>query len=352
MKAVFAIPGDLDTPTGGYVYDRRVMALLPAHGIRVRHLKLPGGFPFPTSEGLGEAGRILAQTDPREPLVIDGLALGVLPPAMLRAVRAPVIALLHHPLGLETGLSGKDSERLLAMEKAALEYARHVIVTSDATARTLSELGFAPPPPVTVATPGLSRQPIRRGGADVFQIVSIGSVVPRKGYDILVEALAQLRDENWRCKIVGAMDRDVPYAAKLCKQIADSGLDARISFTGVLDADAIGTLLGEADVFALPSRYEGYGMAFAEAMSHGVPVIAARAGAVPDTVPEQAGILVPPDDAGALANALHTLMRDGALRKRLGKGAWDHARTLPSWDDTASIVSRIIRQVSDDRLHG
>lgn len=346
IEAVFAIPGDLNTPTGGYVYDRQVMAALPGCGVAARHLGLPEGFPFPTAAALAETGRLLASVRAGTPLVVDGLALGVLPPALLEKVAAPIIALLHHPLGLETGLSREKSRAMLAVEKTALTFARHVIVTSPATAQTLAELGFAPPPPVTVAIPGAPVGQRSPGSADGREIISVGSVVPRKGYDVLVSALARLRDEPWRCTIVGGLDRDPACADALRTQIVRDGLEDRISLAGTLGAAEIGALLGKADIFALPSRYEGYGIVFAEAMAHGLPILATRAPAIPGTVPAQAGILVEPDDVDAFSEALRLLMQDAALRSRLSDGAWAHGQTLPRWEDTATIVAQVIKEIS------
>jgi glycosyltransferase involved in cell wall biosynthesis len=344
IKACFAIPGDIDTPTGGYVYDRQVMAALPACGVEVRHLALPDGFPFPSAAALDEAGRLLAAVPAGEALVIDGLALGALPAALLEAVSAPIIALHHHPLGLETGLTDERRKAMLAAEKTATRFARHVVVTSQTTADTLAELAFAPPPPVTIAIPGIVRGKRAVGGGGVFQIVSVGTVVPRKGYDILVAALASLREEAWHCTIVGALNRDPACGDALRAQVDAEGLTDRIDFAGVLDSEAISRLLSRSDVFALPSRYEGYGMAFAEAMAHGLPVLATSAPAIPGTVPPEAGILVPPEDAAAFTEALRMLMHDGALRQQLGDGAWAHAQTLPRWADTATIIAGVIKE--------
>ena len=194
-KARFAIPGDLNTPTGGYVYDRRVLTLLATCGVDVRHLPLPDGFPFADAQALEEAGGLLAAVPADEVLLIDGLALGVLPRDLLERIAAPIIAMHHHPLGLESGLTAKQSQALLASEKAAMALARHAIVTSQTTADTLAELGFAPPPPITVAIPGIDRGMRTSGGGGGFHIISVGTVVPRKGYDVLVAALAQLRNE-------------------------------------------------------------------------------------------------------------------------------------------------------------
>jgi glycosyltransferase involved in cell wall biosynthesis len=345
-KACFAIPGDLNTPTGGYIYDRTVMGLLPGLGVELRHLVLPDGFPFPSAADLAETGRLLASVPADEVLVIDGLALGVLPPSLLARVAAPIIALHHHPLGLETGIAPERGEALLASERAATAMARHVIVTSQTTAATLAELGFAPPPPVTVAIPGVAPGPRSTGSQDGgFAIIGVGTIVPRKGYDILIAALAKLRDERWSCTIVGGLDRDVACADALRAQMTELGLQERIHFAGVLGNDEIDALYGRSDLFALPSRYEGYGMAFAGAMSRGLPILATRAPAIPSTVPPEAGILVEPDNVDAFADALLALMRDPDLRRRLGDGGWAHAQTLPRWEDTAAIIAGVIKEV-------
>ena len=343
IKVQFAIPGDIGTPTGGYVYDRRVMAFLPTFDVDITHLPLPAGFPAPSGAELAETARLLAAVPADNILLIDGLAMGALPEACLAPVVAPIVAMLHHPLGLETGLDEAASRRLLDMERAALKFARHIIVTSPTTAETLHELGFAPPPPVTVAEPGTEAAPRAKGGSGRVEIISVGAVVPRKGHDLLIEALAGLIHLDWRCTIIGSLDRDGGFARGLTARIAEAGLGERIRFTGpVGDMQAH---YARADIFALPSRYEGYGMAFAEALARGLPVVAARAGAVPSTVPPTAGILVPPDDVPALREALAALISDRGLRQTLSDAAWDYAQRLPRWADTARIVADVLGKV-------
>jgi glycosyltransferase involved in cell wall biosynthesis len=348
-KAVFAIPGDLMTPTGGYAYDRQVMRRLRNCGVELRHLALPDGFPFPSAAVLEETGRLLADVPADEVLIIDGLAMGVLPAVLLEGVSAPIICMHHHPLGLETGLSPRQSAAMLAVEKEATAFARRVIVTSPSTAEMLAELGFAPPPPVTVAIPGITRGERATGSGGGFEIICVGTIVPRKGYDILVDALALLRDEQWNCTIIGGLDRDLDCVSKLYGQIAAAGLGDRIHFTGALH-DGIPTLRSRADVFASPSRYEGYGMALAGAMAHGLPIVSTTAPAIPGTVPPQAGILVEPENPQAFAEALRSLMHDPVLRQQLSDGGWAHAGTLPSWDDTAAIIAGVIEEVANGRI--
>ena len=93
-------------------------------------------------------------------------------------------------------------------------------------------------------------------------------------------------------------------------------------------------------------RYEGYGMVFAEALAHGLPVIAARAGAVPDVVPPDAGLLVPVDDSAALAAALRRVLTDATLRKDLRAGALRAAQALPRWQDTGRCIANLIANLT------
>lgn len=343
IAVAFAIPGDLAAPTGGYAYARRILPLLGECGVHLRHLPLPGGFPFPDEAELEEAGDLLRTIPAGEIALIDGLAYGALPEKVIAGMSAPIVALVHHPVGLETGLSPGDSARLIANERAALAHARQIIATSGTTADTLRRDFGVPAARLHVAVPGTDRAERATGGGDVPHLLSVGAVVPRKGFDVLADALADLGDRPWRCTIAGSLDRDTATAAALRKRIVRLSLNERIALTGTQDAAELDALYRGTDIFVLPSRYEGYGMVFTEAMARGLPVVAAAAGAVPATVPEQAGVLVPPDDPAALAHALRTLLDDPAERRQLGDAAFAHARQLPSWHDTARGVAEAIR---------
>ncbi|WP_146617925.1 glycosyltransferase family 4 protein, partial [Rhodoplanes serenus] len=150
---------------------------------------------------------------------------------------------------------------------------------------------------------------------------AVGAVVPRKGYDVLVAALARLADLDWRLTIAGATDRDPATAAALVRQIVDLGLGDRVVVAGAVPDDRLAALYAASDVFVLASRFEGYGMAFSEAVAYGLPVVGTTAGAIPDTVPAGTGLLVPPDDPTALAAALRTLITDEATRTRIAAAA-------------------------------
>lgn len=334
--AYFAIPGDLAARTGGYGYDRAVLARLP-----LQHLPLPGRYPFPSADDLASADAILADLPDGSVVLVDGLAYGVFDDLAARhAQRLGLIALCHHPLGLETGLAPAASALLLKKETEALRHARAVIVTSPTTADTLVRDLGVPADRITVALPGTDpRAPSPCIGAPPV-LLTVGSLIPRKGHDVLIAALDRIRALAWTARFVGGDGLDPAWAARLRSDVAKAGLEDRIAFVGSVE-DTAGELSG-ADVFVLPSRFEGYGMAFAEAMAAGLPVVAVRAGAVPDVVPETAGILVPPEDAAALADALARLLTNRDLFETYRTGSLAAGRALPTWDATAATIAAIV----------
>lgn len=343
-RAVFAVPGSLDQPTGGYAYDKRIIGELRALGWAIDVLDVGDGFPRPDAKARETANAVLANVDAHIPLVIDGLAYGVLPEAGAALGRThKLIALVHHPLAFESGLPDADVKAFLASEGEALRHVRHIIVTSPATARLLiSDFGVAEKD-ITVAKPGNDPAPPSRGsGSDIVHLLAVGSIVPRKGYDILVKALAELKDLSWRLSIAGDAARDSDFARALDRDIDHLGLRARIDQLGAVSHETLALLYDRADLFVLPSRFEGYGMAFAQAIAVGVPVIAARAGAIPETLPPQASILVPPDDGPALASVLRRLIENKAEREALRTQARAAARALPTWRESAEIIARAI----------
>jgi len=344
IDAALAVPGEIDTPTGGYAYARALLAHGPQAGLALRHVALPGGFPVPDA---GELERAAAQLgEVTTPLIVDGLALGALPDHVLDAIRAPLIALCHHPLGLETGLDAETAARLIRSERAALARARAVIVTSRTTAGQLVADFGVPEGRITLAPPGLDpAEPAPRGNAPPM-ILSVGSLTPRKGHDVLIRALGHLAPIPWRCVIAGPADRDPAWAARLAILVRSRGLEGRVEMAGAVTGADLDGLYARADIFCLPSRHEGYGMVFAEAMMRGLPVIACRAGAVPEVVPPAAGLLAPVDDDLVLAEFLSLLLASPAVAARMAAQARRHALSLPGWEETARTVARTVAGVA------
>jgi hypothetical protein len=344
----FAVPGSLDQPTGGYAYDRRLIAALRALGCEVDVIDLGDGFPYPCADARKGALALLRAMPMGWPIVIDGLALGVLPEvAEALAPTHPLIALVHHPLALESGVTAETAAALAASERAALACVRHVVTTSPATRRALIADYAVAPEQVTVALPGIEAVAVSsRPRRDAVTLLAVGAVVRRKGYDVLIDALATLADLDWRLVIAGDRTRDPATADAVAARIAGAGLGAKVSLRGAVGDDELARLHAEADVFVLASRHEGYGMAFAEAINHGLPVVGTRAGAIPETVPAGAGILVEPEDVSALAAALRMMIADRGARENYTAAARAAAVHLPRWDATARIFLKVVEGVS------
>jgi glycosyltransferase involved in cell wall biosynthesis len=337
----FAAPGALTTPTGGFIYDRRIVAGLRALDWRIDVLDLGDGFPFPSAAARSQACARLAALPPDQPVVIDGLALGVLPEAA--AQLSALIALVHHPLALESGLSTSDATALQACEAEALAGARRVIVTSPSTARLVVSDYGVPAERVKIVRPGNDRAaPARVHSEGPIELLAVGAVGPRKGYDVLLAAVAMLLDLPWRLTIVGDLGRDADTTARLRADIARFHLADRVALTGAVPADRLEALYAGSDIFVLASRFEGYGMAFTEAIAHGLPVIGTMGGAIPETVPAEASLLTPPDDIEAFSAAVRRLIEDSAERSRLAAGAREASAALPTWEQAAELFSRAV----------
>jgi glycosyltransferase involved in cell wall biosynthesis len=346
-EVVFAIPGDITAKTGGYIYDRRVMELLPRVGWQVRHLELPGDFPAPSETSLAETERLLSATPSDALLLIDGLAYGALPADLIRRVRRSIIGLVHHPLAYEAGITPERSAELKASERAALAQTIHVLVTSPSTADLLAREFDVPRTKISVAVPGTDPAPRARGADGPPRLLSVGSVTVHKGFDVLMRALVQIADLAWQSRIVGSLDRDPHMVKSLHETCARAGVGERVVLRGALDEAELEEEYHSARMFVLPSYFEGYGMAFAEALTRGLPVVACAAGAVPKTVPADAGVLVPPGDADALAQALRRLLTNPAELRARADAAWAHGQKLPRWHNTAEEVARALRLASE-----
>ena len=345
-RVSFAIPGDIAARTGGYGYDRKILALLPQAGMAVTYIPLPDGFPAPSPAEMAQTAQSLEKAPQDALLMIDGLAFGALPADMLAGLRTRLVALVHHPLGLETGLSEDQRARLIASETRALIYARHCIVTSATTARLVTrELGF-PADYVTVAEPGTDPAPRARGGGYPATLFAAGSIIPRKGYDVLIASLARLRDLDWQLVIAGSPLRAPETAHALDRQIAELGLASRVTMLGDLSETDLNTAYDRADIFVMSSHFEGYGMVLAEAMARGLPIVMTRAGAAAETVPEAVALKTLPGDVAALAAALRRMITDASLRRDCADASWAAGQVLPRWEDTARIVADALRAVA------
>lgn len=343
-RIAFAIPGDISAPTGGYIYDRHIIAGLRSLGWEVVLIGLGEGFPFPDTETLRQAQVKIDALPSGMPVVVDGLAFGVMPDiAAAVSTHRGVIALVHHPLAFESGLSAAQAARLKQTETQALKHVTQVIVTSPATARDLAQHFDVLPARIDAVIPGTDRATFAKGSqGDVVALLSVGSIIPRKGFDVLLPALNQLRDLPWHLTIAGDRSRNRESPRQLDHDIEQFGFSDRISVLGAVSAETLADLYARSDIFVLASRFEGFGMAYAEALAHGLPVVGTTGGAIPDTVPADAGLLAEPGDVTTLTRALKKIINDRDLREQLAIGARRVARVQPSWADSAQRFSEVL----------
>lgn len=344
----FVIPGRLDTPTGGFVYDRKMIAGLRAADRCAGVVVLPGSFPCPSPAAVTAASALLNAIPDQAWMIVDGLALTPLAPLFeAAAARMNMIALIHHPLCDETGLTAAEAVALFERERRALSIVRGIIVTSETTRRRLADFHI-PACRTIVVRPGAVDRPAapRRQQPDngSAELLSVCSLIPRKGQDLLLDALAPLRHQRWQLTLVGAA-RDPGFARRLRLRARALRLSRRVAFTGELSSRQLRCRYHAADLFVLASRHEGFGIVLGEALAHGLPVVATRAGAIPEAVPMQAATLVSPRNKAALSGALRRLVHHRTARLRAAAVARRFARHCRHWQTAAGEF-----QIALDRI--
>ena len=334
-SVVFIVAGDPSQLTGGYIYDERIAAGLRHAGYAVETIGLAGRFPLADSRAQNAMADTLACLPADCHVVIDGLALGTLG-ATVAAHRGArrITALVHHPLADEAGLDAQQVTQLKTAEHAALAGVDHVIVTSAFTARRLSSAYDVATDRISVVEPGIPQPitPPRERRAPPKRLLCIATLIPRKGHETLVTALAELAAHDWVCDLIGDATRDPAHAAAVTRAIEAAGLTDRIHLRGALAPEALAEAYQGADLFVLASHYEGYGMVITEAISHGLPVVTTTGGALADTLPSSAGLAAPPGDARALAAALSRCLDEPATYNDMVAGARRAAAGLNDWD--------------------
>jgi len=341
-RIAFAVPGALDRPTGGSRYDRRVIVELGHQGIAVEVVQLADTFPAPSALDLSDAEAAIAALPAGLPVIVDGLAFAVMGEAAARlAVTRPLIALVHHPLALETGLTPEEAAAFRNAEQDALRHAAAVVVTSAPMAALLATDYAVARRRIHIAPPGVDRPDplIVRHDHTPIRFLTVGSLIPRKGHGDLIAAFAAIRDLDWQAEIVGDATMNPAHASDLAHAIRTAGLDDRVRLTGALDEAAVARRYAEADCFVLASHYEGYGMAYMEAIAAGLPVIGTTGAA---EAIGNGGAMIAPGDVAALTTLLRGFVTDAGARAGLRARATAAARTLPQWDDTARVVVDLV----------
>jgi len=343
MHVSLIVPAPFDTVSGGYEYDRRIVAGLRAAGHAVDVVELIGAFPVVDDFALDAAcaawDRLPADTKP----VIDGLAL----PAF-RGLEDAISSrgssgLIHHPVSLETGLSDAHRTLLSDLERRLFPRLSRLIVTSDTTAETVTTRFHIPAERIRTVVPGTDDAPRSPGsGGPSCEVLSIGTLIPRKGHDLLLRALARLFDLDWHLTIVGSPDRDPAHAHALIALAEELNIAHRVRFAGELVGEALEAAWRGADLFALATWHEGYGMAIAEALKRGLPPIVTAGGAAGALITADSGCVCPVGDRDQVSKSLRRLIFGGDLRHAMAEQAWQIGQTLPSWHNQADLFASVL----------
>lgn len=337
------VPGPIDRPSGGSRYDRRIAIELRALGWNVAITELEGAFPQADALARASLSNALAACADAALVLIDGLAGSALPGIVAaQAQRLRLLMLVHLPLADAVDLSAVRRERYFERERRALSAVAGVVVTSVYSATRLADYGVEPAR-IAVVTPGVDPASRAIGSRDATPtLLCVAAVSAQKGHDLLIEALARLRDLPWRLRCVGPIDADAPFTRRLWTRIARLGLSERIRFTGALDAQAVDAEYAGADIFVLASRLETYGMVLTEAAVRGLAIVSTRSGGIEYTLPPGVAMLVPPGQIEPLANELRRLLGDAAARSTLAEAA--ATAPLSDWAETgrrlAAALSR------------
>ena len=332
MHLALIVPAPFDAVSGGYAYDRRIVAGLRAAGHATAVIELPGMHPLADDVSRDAARAALDGLPGETRPIVDGLALPAFAGLDDKLAARDAGAIIHHPTALETGFGEAERNRLLAVEKRLLPLLARVVVTSDATGERLAADFGVPPERIRVVIPGTDAAPRSPGsGGRGCNIISVGALVPRKGHDVLLRALARLFDLDWHLAIVGSPERDPVHARALAALAEERGIAGRVAFAGELTDAALEALWREADIFALATHWEGYGMAIAEALKRGLPVVVSGGGAAGSLVPPEAGAVCQPGDHVNLSKALRRLIFDATLRHNVAEAAWRVGQTFPDW---------------------
>jgi glycosyltransferase involved in cell wall biosynthesis len=284
-------------------------------------------------------------------VLVDGLAFGTMPEVVEReAWRLRFVPIVHMPLAATPGLTPGEAGWLSNLERRALKQARHIVITGERSrSQVFAMTGWSDGNQVTRIPPGSERPAVpaaRRVGGLSVRVLCVANLTAGKGHDTLLRALAPIADVGWTLTSAGDDTREPETARRLRALVQEHGIATRVVWRGELDDAELEAAYAEADLFALATRTETYGMAVADAIAHGVPVVSTRTGEIPSIV-AAAGLLAEPDDVEGFGAALAQALADPALRQTFQERAREAAVRLPTWDDASEAMAAVLSRVAE-----
>lgn len=341
MKVGFILYGSADTVSGGYLYDRKLIAALRSHGDEVQVISLPpGGYVPHLLQSLGFRIPTDFDTVIEDELVHPSLLLAH--PG--RSISKPVIVSLVHNLRSVERRAPWQNSIYRHFERLYLASVDGYIFNSDVTAAAVTAL-VGDGKPHVLAHPGgdrlggLGSAFVRRRASALgpLHLLFLANVIPLKGLHVVLDALKGLPARACTLDVAGSLSVDAAYAARMQRQV--QSISTPVKFHGIVDNEPLAELLASSDALVLPSFYEGFGIAYLEGMSFGLPAIGTTAGAIPLMIKDGLnGFLIAPGDSTALRGILQRLSVDRDLLVRLSLGALEYAASRPTWKQTGENI--------------
>ncbi|HSG44088.1 MAG TPA: glycosyltransferase family 4 protein [Anaerolineales bacterium] len=346
MKIGFIIYGSLDTVSGGYLYDRKLVEYLREHGDTAEIISL---------SWRNYAAHLTDNLHFRLPLDFDLIIQDELNhPSLLFANRSPhpcpVISLVHH-LRCSEMRPKWQNVFYRRIEKRYLQSVDGFVFNSKTTKKVMTELinnnkpSIVAHPPTDRFGEGRTKSEItERAMRDEFRIVFLGNVIFRKGLHTLLKAIKSL-NLNIHVDVIGSTTSEPHYAKEMKTYVHTHNLDSRVTFHSSLDNEPLTDKLSNAHLLIVPSSYEGFGIVYLEGMCFGLPAIGTTAGAASEIITHgQDGYLIEPDDEKALANHITELATDQELLLQLSFNAVKRYKAQPKWDETAIKIRDFLYQ--------
>ncbi len=351
MHIGLVIYGSLDTLSGGYLYDRKLVEMLQERGHHVTIVSLPWRNYMAHLRDNSSAEffnrlydlsvSVLLQDELNHP------SLAWLNARLKRArPHLPLISIVHH-LRLSEQHTERDLRMYSSVEKRYLNSVDAFIYNSQTTAQTVTPLLDTSKPSV-IATPGGNRLNITVTAADVaaraqqdgpLKLLFLASVTPRKQLHVILEALKAVPNHAVRLTVIGPDDVNIRYTND-CRKLAAS-LACPVTFMGKLESEEVARQVAHHQVLVLPSSYEGFGIAYLEALGAGLPVIASASGAAREVIGD-AGHLIPTGNAAELAKAITKFATDRQVLVATSHLALRRFQQFPTWRESMTTACEFI----------